>query len=336
MKKFVALFVVLGMAGIASASEPITLGYSDDFEDYTYNSSLVGQGPWISAPYGGGAGDPPGNNANADIGGIGTGEVAAYGGSSWAGAAVDITGADSGVVDLNFMMAAGPAHHRKMIYIEGDGQQGNNTNRFEMVVYHDSYGDMYWNTKGNGPDQDGSADWSQYPIFGAAEGGSTGSWYELHFEFDFTNNAMAFEYRDVDDADGTPLEAYTRIIDGIGIPFTSLTQFAYTATFGYKATIDNFSLTSGLVAGGFASDFDDDGDVDGDDFLNWQNHFPTTSGAVKSGGDADSDGDVDGDDFLVWQNQFPSPGAVANTPEPASLALLGLGGLLMLRRRNGA
>ena len=84
----------------------------------------------------------------------------------------------------------------------------------------------------------------------------------------------------------------------------------------------------------FAGDFDGDGDVDGDDFLAWQNGFPTTSGAAKSGGDADSDGDVDGDDFLIWQNQFPSPGAVAVTPEPASLALMGLGSLALLRRRR--
>ena len=84
----------------------------------------------------------------------------------------------------------------------------------------------------------------------------------------------------------------------------------------------------------FAGDFDGDGDVDGDDFLAWQNGFPTASGAAKSGGDADSDGDVDGDDFLIWQNQFPSPGAVAVTPDPASLALMGLGGLLLTLRRR--
>ena len=48
---------------------------------------------------------------------------------------------------------------------------------------------------------------------------------------------------------------------------------------------------------------------------------------------ANGDGNVDGDDFLVWQNKFPYPAALAKTPEPASLGLLALGGLMMLRRR---
>jgi len=64
----------------------------------------------------------------------------------------------------------------------------------------------------------------------------------------------------------------------------------------------------------------------------------TTAQAVSTGaalldGDADEDGDVDGDDFLMWQNSFPYPTALSKTPEPASLGLVALGGLLMLRRR---
>jgi len=48
--------------------------------------------------------------------------------------------------------------------------------------------------------------------------------------------------------------------------------------------------------------------------------------------DGDGDGSVDGDDFLVWQRNYPYPAAVSSVPEPNSLVLLALGGLMMLRR----
>ena len=59
------------------------------------------------------------------------------------------------------------------------------------------------------------------------------------------------------------------------------------------------------------------------------------SGAVLLDGDADGDSDVDGVDFGLWQANYvaPSP-AVYHTPEPATLGLLIVGGLLMLRRRR--
>ena len=82
-------------------------------------------------------------------------------------------------------------------------------------------------------------------------------------------------------------------------------------------------------------DFDGDGDIDGDDFLLWQRNFPVLDGtAGSSSGDANGDGDVDGDDFLVWQRNFPYPTAISSVPEPNSLAMLALGGLMMLRRRS--
>jgi hypothetical protein len=51
-------------------------------------------------------------------------------------------------------------------------------------------------------------------------------------------------------------------------------------------------------------DFNGDGKVDGVDFLNWQSHYPTSSGATCDHGDANGDGKVDGVDFLVWQSHY--------------------------------
>ncbi|MCC7085572.1 MAG: glycoside hydrolase family 16 protein [Pirellulales bacterium] len=70
-------------------------------------------------------------------------------------------------------------------------------------------------------------------------------------------------------------------------------------------------------------DFDHDGDVDGGDFVVWQTHFPTPSGATLSTGDADADGDIDGADFVAWQTHFPFTPALAaiSAPEPPALVL---------------
>jgi hypothetical protein len=86
-----------------------------------------------------------------------------------------------------------------------------------------------------------------------------------------------------------------------------------------------------------AGDFDSDGDVDGADFVAWQTHFPTASGATRADGDADGDGDVDGADFVVWQTNFPvTPGPGASpVPEPAGVALACLAGVgcFLVRRK---
>ncbi len=81
-------------------------------------------------------------------------------------------------------------------------------------------------------------------------------------------------------------------------------------------------------------DFDSDGDVDGADFLTWQAGFGTTTGATLATGDSDADGDVDGADFLTWQANFGTSAAVTTTiPEPASMLIISLGSLAMLRRK---
>jgi hypothetical protein len=83
-------------------------------------------------------------------------------------------------------------------------------------------------------------------------------------------------------------------------------------------------------------DFDLDGDVDGADFVVWQTHFPTATGAELITGDADLDGDVDGADFVAWQTNFPSAPAAAAVPEPSGILLIAGGFALaatLLRRR---
>lgn len=84
------------------------------------------------------------------------------------------------------------------------------------------------------------------------------------------------------------------------------------------------------------ADYNDDGDIDGADFLLWQRQFGTSVTAF-SGADGNGNGVVDAPDLALWKTGFGSAtatGQIAATavPEPGSILLGGLTGLLLIGR----
>ena len=127
--------------------------------------------------------------------------------------------------------------------------------------------------------------------------------------------------------------ADTNFFTGVGVLDNSVA--------GYTSFGDANGLTGSeiLVRYTFYGDADLSGTVDFDnDYILWQTGFLNGyTGWVY--GDFNHDGVVDFDnDYILWQtvflNQPPLPGGPGAVPEPGTLALLALGGLAVLRRRE--
>jgi hypothetical protein len=84
---------------------------------------------------------------------------------------------------------------------------------------------------------------------------------------------------------------------------------------------------------GLAGDGNNDGAIDATDYANWFNNYGTTPTSWDPG-DFNGDGSVDATDYALWFNNYGAGASGGPVPEPATMALLVLGSLAMLRRRK--
>ena len=100
--------------------------------------------------------------------------------------------------------------------------------------------------------------------------------------------------------------------------------------------VGQVNYTSGAITlthVGLAGDGNNDGAIDATDYADWFNNYGTTPGAWATG-DFNGDGSVDATDYADWFNNYGAGTSGGPVPEPATMTLLVLGGLAMLRRRK--
>jgi hypothetical protein len=94
--------------------------------------------------------------------------------------------------------------------------------------------------------------------------------------------------------------------------------------------IDNIRVEAG-IPGTILGDFNGDGTVDIADYTVWADNF-NGSDSVFPAGSSNADGTVDLADYTTWADNFGNTAPVS-VPEPATMTLLGLGAVALIRRK---
>ncbi|QDU88870.1 hypothetical protein Pla175_22540 [Pirellulimonas nuda] len=126
-------------------------------------------------------------------------------------------------------------------------------------------------------------------------------------------------------------DANTTYTLGAGVTVAAPTGYS-----GSLSVSGNDLILSLAGAGGTPGDYNEDGVVDAADYTTWRDNLGSTTALPNDGGLGTP---IGSSQYDLWRSNFGNPGVgalatgSAAVPEPSAVILLGLGGLLLVRRR---
>ncbi len=144
---------------------------------------------------------------------------------------------------------------------------------------------------------------------------------------------------DVDDSllAGSIDGADSFIVASASNSMSALGSYSFLGTWSGTLTVTDNDLILTELSGALVGDADGNGVVNAADYIVLKTNMGQPSGATLADGDFDDDGDVDWTDLQLLQAHYgESAGASGTIPEPATLGLLAIGAMALIRRRRRA
>jgi len=296
----------------------VALAWTDTFEDFTPDVTVDGQGDWYCIY--GAAKALVKNNA-----------AVAYEGDQYLDFYQDITGSSYPVRDSVEPMDSS-TNYKATYYFQIGDPIG--------TTPEDAFSRFWWSTPSGeyATTMLSTATWYNgtlvyYIGTTAVNTGvliNQGEWYKYEYTYDLASTVNWVVTRTADSSVALDVNLTTEVSNQTGVYSLEWNPGTYSPGSSWHSLLDSVSLTPDYIAE-IPGDANDDQKVTDADYTIWADTYGSTTDLRADWNDSS---DVTDADYTIWADNYGYGVTSVAVPEPATLSLLALGALAMIRRRK--